>query len=475
MGKLSIALTGDTILQRRVSTCEDPGFLAAVEAVRSADVGFTNLEGCIQAGEDWHAHVAGNGRAATYIRTPTYIGDELNWLGFQLLSLANNHAADFGERGVLTTLRYLERWPELVAAGAGPTLAAASRAQYLDTPGGVVALIAAADWGPRGLGDLPFPPAIGALAADADRYFAGRPGLNLVRYDCEFTVPGAELDHLRRISREMGWEHAKGVRQGGGGRAEPLSSPSPAFDEVDTDDSFSFMGRRFVSGDAYQFRTVANAGDVDRIARAVTEARRNADWVVVSFHQQGAGRSREEPVDHTLTVGRAATAAGADVYVAHGAGRMNGIELAGDRSVSVYGPGTFMIHLDQVKELPLEMLERGGLGYGDEAGDMLALRSRNEGKVGTEVRIESHAEARLNSVTMVTLETGKAPVAEVVPIELVGSDEGKHLSGMPRLLVEDDERRGLTFAVVGRRSRPFGTDVGTDGRARPATETPAAP
>jgi poly-gamma-glutamate synthesis protein (capsule biosynthesis protein) len=473
MGKVSIALTGDTILQRRVSSCEDPGFLAAVEAVRSADVGFTNLEGCIQAGEDWHAHVAGNGRAATYIRTPTYVGDELRFLGFRLLSLVNNHAADYGERGVLTTLRYLEQWPDLVGAGAGATLAAASRARYLETPGGVIAMVAAADWGPRGLGDLPFPPAIGALAADADRYFPGRPGLNLVRYDCEFTVPEAELDHLRRISAEMGWEHTKEVRRGGGGRAEPLSSPSPGFDEVDTEGSFSFMGRRFVAGDGYGFRTVANPGDVDRIARAVTEARRNADWVLVSFHQQGAGRSRDEAVDHTLTVGRAATAAGADVFVAHGAGRMNGIELGGDTSVSVYGPGTFMIHLDQVKELPLEMLERGGLGYGDEAGDMLALRSRNEGRVGTEVKVEAHAQAGLNSITMVTLETGRAPVADVVPIELVGAGEGRHMSGMPRLLAADDERRGATFSLVGRRSQVFGTDVGADGRARPAGDAPA--
>ena len=30
--------------------------------------------------------------------------------------------------------------------------------KYLDTHAGVVALIAAADWGPRGMGDLAFPP-----------------------------------------------------------------------------------------------------------------------------------------------------------------------------------------------------------------------------------------------------------------------------------------------------------------------------
>jgi poly-gamma-glutamate capsule biosynthesis protein CapA/YwtB (metallophosphatase superfamily) len=469
MPELSIALTGDTILQRRVSVCEDPQFLAAVEAVRAADVGFTNLEGCIQAGEDWHAHVAGNGRAATYIRTPTYVGEELSWLGFRLLSLANNHAADFGEAGVLTTLRYLEPWPALVPAGTGLTLADAAAPRYLDAPGGVVALIAAADWGPRGLGDLPFPPPIGALAADADRYFRGRPGLNLVRYDCVFTVPEAEIGHLRRISAALGWEEAKRVRRGGGGRAEPLTSPSPGFDEDESDGSFYFMGRRFVVGDEHGFRTQAHEGDVDRIVRAVEEARRHADWVVVSFHQQGAGRSREEPVDHALTVGRAATAAGADVFVSHGAGRMNGIELVGDGAVAVYGPGSFTIQLDQVKQLPLEMMQRGGLGYDDEAGQLLALRSRREGAVGTEVRMNhTAAEARLNTITVVSLRSGRAPQVDVVPIELAGPEDGKLTSGLPRLIPDDDERRALTFSMVGRRSRMFGTEIGSDGRARRA-------
>src|SRR5438034_9500798 len=102
MTRLSLALTGDTIMQRHVSTCEDPAFLGAVDVVRSATAGFTNLEGCIQAGEAWHALIAGNGRLATFVRSPTYIGDELMWMGFRLLSLTNNHAADFAEGGVLT-------------------------------------------------------------------------------------------------------------------------------------------------------------------------------------------------------------------------------------------------------------------------------------------------------------------------------------------------------------------------------------
>ena len=65
------------------------------------------------------------------------------------------------------------------------------------------------------------------------------------------------------------------------------------------------MGRKFVEGDEYSFRTIAYAPDVERIAKSVVEARRHADWVVASFHQHGAARSSEETSDHTVTLGRA--------------------------------------------------------------------------------------------------------------------------------------------------------------------------
>jgi len=461
---LTLALTGDTILQRRVSTCTDDGFRAAVDLIRSATLGFTNLEGCIQTGEDWHAYVAGNGRGATYIRTPPFAGDELTWMGFDLVSLANNHAADFGEGGVLTTLRHLERGPGLVGAGVGATLAEASGARYVDTAEGVVALIAAADWGPRGLGDLPFPVPIGAFAADADRYYHGRPGLNLLRYDCRFTVPAAALDQLRSLSEQMGWEASKAMRRGGGGRAEPMPSPSPGFDEDETDGSFFFMGRCFVAGDEPGFETVAYQGDVDRIVRAVREARHHADWVVVSLHQQGAGRRRDEPPDHTVALGRAAVAAGADVFVAHGAGRIGGIELFGDAGVAVYGPGSFVIHLDQVKHLPLEMMTRFGFGYDGEAGDLLDRRSTNERRAGTEVGVKSEPVAFSSAVTVVELAKGRPPEVAMHPIELVGPAEGRSVSGLPRLIPSPSEKLAAAVSVLDQRSRPFGATVDAAGR-----------
>ena len=462
MSGVTLMLTGDTILQRRVSPSNEKGFRSAIDAVRSTDAGFTNLEGCIQAGEDWHAYLAGNGRGATFIRTPPYVGDELTWMGMKLLSLANNHSADFAESGFLTTLRHLAGWPDLHGAGVGATLAEAAAPTYFEAPGGVVAMIAAADYGPRGLGDLPFPPPLGVMAADADRYFKGRPGLNLLRYDCAFSVPGEAMDSLRDISEHMRWEASKNMRRGGGGRAEPMAGASPASDEVDDGDAFYFMGRKFVTGDEWTFQTEAYQGDVDRIVAAVREAKRQADWVVVSLHQQGAGRSRAEPPDHTVTLGRAAMQAGADVFVAHGAGRVGGIERVGD-GVGVYGQGSFIMNLDQVKRLPLEMLQRFGFDYGQEAGELLERRANQESKVGTEVGTHAEPARHLSSMTLVELQSGEAPSLTVLPLTLGGTNEGRSVSGLPMLLAADTDLGSSALEMVNERCAAFGTAVRPDG------------
>jgi poly-gamma-glutamate capsule biosynthesis protein CapA/YwtB (metallophosphatase superfamily) len=472
---LTVALTGDTILQRRVAACADEDFLDAVRVVRSADVGMTNLEGCVQSGEDWHSFVAGNGRGATYIRTPTNVGDDLDWMGLQLLSLANNHAADFGERGFLTTREHLARWPTLRLAGSGATLAEATAPTYLETAAGVVAFVAAADWGPRGLGDLTFPAPLGAMAADADRYFRGRPGMNLLRFDCEFTVSPQALDSLRDISTQMGWEIAKQMRTGGGGRAEPMTGASPGSVEADADGSFYFMGRKFIKGAEHSFRTVAYAGDVDRIVKSVIEARRHADWVIASFHQHGAARSSEEAPDHTVTLGRAVLEAGADVFVAHGAGRVGGIEFVGS-GVGVYGQGTWIQHLDQIKQQPLEMLARFGLGYEDDAGRLLEVRAERETKSRMAIDEDpsrTHHVGRMSSITMVNLEAGEAPTVSVFPLESRTKQAARSLTGMPKLLRTDSKEGSAVLDVVRRRSEIFGTDVQSDGSANRAVKKSA--
>lgn len=465
MTTISLALAGDTILQRRVSVTTDPPFLNAVKILLSADLGLTNLEGCIQDRENWHALVAGNGRGATYVRTPSWAGEELRWMGMRLISLVNNHAGDFGEGGFLTTRHHADAWQGMVGAGIGETLAEASAPSYLETDNGLVGFVAAADWGPRGLGDLSFPPPIGFLAADTDRYFRGRPGANLLRFECEFLVPERTIDELRALSSEMGWDEAKAMRRNGGGRAEPLTGPSDE-SEQDVEGEVCFMGRRFVaSAEGYSFRTRANPTDVDRIIRSVHEARRQADWVVVSLHQHGAARSSEEAPDHVVALGQLALRSGADVFAVHGAGRVGGIELIGS-GVAVYGLGTWVQHLDHVRHQPQEMLSRFGLGLQSEVGELLARRSESERTSRMSIeegRRPPGIAGRISSLTTVELQTDKPPVVTVHPIDSRGKQSPRTLTGMPSL-VEPTSEAGVTIlSTIHKRSARFGTRVDPEG------------
>src|SRR5438270_240575 len=71
----------------------------------------------------------------------TLVAEELKWAGFDLLSVANNHAGDFGVEGMRRTARAL-RDAGLTFAGTGENLAFARSPAYLDSHKGRVALIA---------------------------------------------------------------------------------------------------------------------------------------------------------------------------------------------------------------------------------------------------------------------------------------------------------------------------------------------
>jgi hypothetical protein len=76
------------------------------EILEKADLAFGNLEGPLcDSGKT--AKVAKKGRAYVF-RTPTSFADNLARAGFDVMSLANNHANDFGPGGSLSTRKSLE-------------------------------------------------------------------------------------------------------------------------------------------------------------------------------------------------------------------------------------------------------------------------------------------------------------------------------------------------------------------------------
>src|SRR5262252_5923355 len=119
------ALTGDSIIERRLSVYEEPAYLRMFDRIRSADAAFTNFEMLVHNFEFPGAPVSGG----TYMGAPAWVLDELKWAGFRLFGVANNHAFDFGTDGLLSNLRNL-RQAGVVYAGAGENLARARAPGY---------------------------------------------------------------------------------------------------------------------------------------------------------------------------------------------------------------------------------------------------------------------------------------------------------------------------------------------------------
>src|SRR5437588_6428859 len=178
------ALTGDSIIERRLSVYDEPQYLRMLDHIRGADAAFTNFEMLIHNFEYPGAPMSGG----TYMGASPWVLDELKWAGFRLFAAANNHSLDFGVDGLLSNIRHLEQ-AAVVYAGAGVNLARARAPGYLDTKKGRVALLACASTfsvlSPAGVQRPDMP---------------GRPGLNPLRFKTTYTVEPSTFASIKSLA-----------------------------------------------------------------------------------------------------------------------------------------------------------------------------------------------------------------------------------------------------------------------------------
>ena len=102
-GNLTLVAGGDTMITRQLSVFREPAFLSLVELFRSADVGYANLEMLMHDFE--HSPGISGG---TFTGSDPANLKELQWVGINLVSTANNHSYDYGSDGVLTNIAHLK-------------------------------------------------------------------------------------------------------------------------------------------------------------------------------------------------------------------------------------------------------------------------------------------------------------------------------------------------------------------------------
>lgn len=130
---IELVVGGDLMLVRGVPSAAD-ALRPVTRTFRSADLAVANLESTLSL--DGSPTQGGDSFGAT----AALLGP-LRRSGLDVLSLANNHAGDYGPRALLETVEVLAAGP-IVPVGAGRDLAAASRPAYVERGGVRFAFVA---------------------------------------------------------------------------------------------------------------------------------------------------------------------------------------------------------------------------------------------------------------------------------------------------------------------------------------------
>jgi len=357
----TIAATGDALVTQRIGRTADPAFHALINLLHSADVRFTNLEGTLHEFEGYPQAASGG----TYVCAHPGVVEDLKGMGFNLISAANNHMVDWGDGGLFATMRTLDR-AGVTYAGIGRHLQEARAPRYLETPAGRVALLAATSTFP------PHSPA-GEQRPDCQ----GRPGVNPLRFQEIVDVDPETLAQLSDLNRRLGLGAVRDLRIRLG------------FERPDPPGITTLFDRKFRLGDPAGIRTEPHAGDLAGNLTWIRDARRQADWVVVSIHAHEMRLGdREQPAEFIPRFCRQAVDAGADIVVGHGPHLLRGVEVHRGKPI-FYSLGNFIFQNETVLRQPADFYERLGLPPTATPADLFDARGAGGGFAADPVYWES--------------------------------------------------------------------------------------
>lgn len=412
----SLAAAGDAIITRRIAQFDhagDPAFAAMTRVIRDADAATLNLEISLfrlETFDGWpEVENGGNWELG-----PPEAARDLQEMGFDMFSRANNHTTDYGVAGMRVTNRLLEDLG-IVHAGTGENLGWASRPGYLDTPKGRIALISLA---------TTFTNMSRAGAARPET--PGRPGLNALRTTTRYEGTPETLARAAEVAVAMG-----GSRPAAG-------------------QSVRLLGATLYPGPEDRAVTVLEPADTARILREVRNAADQADYVVVMGHSHQPGNSATAPDEWMREWAHACIDAGAETYIIHGPHQLRGIEIYRGRPI-FYSLGNFVFQNETIDPMPSDNYESFELPATALAKDLYDIRFRGgtTGFPSSPVWYES-------VVAVPTFQGEELVELKLYPIDL-GQRSPRSQRGTPRLADAATGRK--IIERVADLSAPFGTVI----------------
>ena len=413
--------SGDCFITRSIPENGYPGFKEIKELIETADVRFTNLEMTFHDQEGYPAAASGG----TWAMAAPKLIDDVCKYGFNLFNTANDHSGDFGQEGVMATIRHLKE-RDLLFAGSGENLREAARAVYLDTKDARVALIGITS---------SFDPAAAAGGPSID--MMGRPGLNPLRFKTIHHVNEKHFEMAKELAEVSEANNLRTLKTQAG-----YLPPLP-------NDIFPFGKLTFKLTDGEERNeTVPHPADVERTIREIKEAKRQADIVLVSIHaHEFPGLDMDKPAEFLRTFARKCIDAGASVVIGHGPHELRGIEKYGDGLV-FYSLGNFIFQTETIERQPVEAYTNMGMPSDSQVGDLMDKRSGN----GT--RGFAAQKTIWSAILPVwEMESGKITSVTLHPIDLHQHDP-RSRKGSPTLTDSDEALHHLKEL-----SREFGTDI----------------
>lgn len=426
---LSIALTGDSAIMRGgIAAADEQPVRRLVERLRGADVAFSNLEVLANDFQGFPAQETGGDHMAGH----SSVLDELTDMGFNLLATATNHTLDYSIEGLLALIRALDQ-RGVHYAGVGVNLGEARMPAYYDSSRGSVALISCCSTFKAG-----------QQAGEQRRDMQGRPGINPLRFTTTYRVSQRQMEAIREIAEELGFEQRRreGIELG-------FSFPP------DDPDIFPFRDMRFKVGDRPSTERTLDARDVEQIAAWVGDARQRADQVIVSLHAHEPGGTKEEPADFIPEFCRRMIDEGASIVAGHGPHLLRGIEIYRGRPI-FYSLGNFIDQHDLIFKHPADAYAKFRLD--PDATPAAMARSRNRDDTGGFVADRRYWQTIVPVCHFDV--AGRMTRIEILPVSL-GQRQPPHRRGRPGM-AEGDEAREILGDVV-RLSEPFGTRLNVTG------------
>jgi poly-gamma-glutamate capsule biosynthesis protein CapA/YwtB (metallophosphatase superfamily) len=433
MYKGSLALAGEFLGTRPFSMRDEPEFLELIRILREADTTYCHMEMNIH-GKDSYP-------VASALQADPIIAHEVKWAGIDLVSCAYNHSQGWGS-SILGTIESLDR-AGVVNAGTGNNLEEAREPAYFESRAGRVAVISISSGHHSYDSALPSKPPV-----------RGRPGVNPLRITQKYVVPPESVERLTELWKMLGLSQRR-----------PSHLPLEEGEICLSTGDFGGSGGTliFKPGDQPRVISIPDQWDLEGNIRAIKDARRQADLVLVAHHAAvNEGTRGEKPCKFVEPFAKQCIDAGADVFVGHGWHKQLGFEIYKGKPIW-YGTGNFFAQSQFLTRFPADNYEHFGFSLDEltkvTPADLHDIREK---------RMSHWSEEPGGVIAVLGVEGGQFNEMKLYPYTLgydygEGDKSGKvretgiRMEGRPMLA--DRENGEKIIAHVKRLSGAFGTNI----------------